>query len=197
MGDQPISYDNAGMRTTIAALIRNLSAHDALEQEHIDATLAWIASGAPLFRVAKPAVPPQHLVSYFVLVDEAERKLLLVDHRNAGLWLPGGGHVELDEHPATTVCRELAEELQILPTFLWPDPIFLTVTQTVGRTGGHTDVSFWYMLRGDTHQSLSFDTGEFYSVRWFDFDAPPLERADPHMGRFMAKLGKRLSSESG
>src|SRR5436305_14277430 len=109
------------MRTTIATLVQNIRAHDALEQEHIDATLAWIASGAPLFRVEKPAVPPEHLVSYFVLVDEAERKLLLVDHKLAGLWLPSGGHVELDEHPSSTVCRELVEELQLSPTFLWPD----------------------------------------------------------------------------
>ncbi|MEU4312510.1 NUDIX domain-containing protein [Nocardia sp. NPDC024068] len=31
----------------------------------------------------------------------------------AGLWLPPGGHVEPDEHPARTACREVAEELGI------------------------------------------------------------------------------------
>ena len=42
----------------------------------------------------KPDVPPKHLVSYFALVDERRGKLLLVDHKLAGLWLPSGGHVE-------------------------------------------------------------------------------------------------------
>ena len=36
--------------------------------------------------------------------------MLLVDHRNAKLWLPTGGHVERDEHPWRTVEREAAEE---------------------------------------------------------------------------------------
>jgi ADP-ribose pyrophosphatase YjhB (NUDIX family) len=37
--------------------------------------------------------------------------MLLVDHQNAGLWLPPGGHVEIAEHPRATVARELREEL--------------------------------------------------------------------------------------
>ena len=106
------------MRATIAALIRAISPGDRLEAEQITATLAWIASGAPLCRSAKPAVPPQHLVAYCVLVDPSQKKLLLVDHKNAGLWLPSGGHVEVDEHPQTTVYRELNEELSISADFL-------------------------------------------------------------------------------
>ena len=36
----------------------------------------------------KPDVPPKHLVSYFALVDDRRGKVLLVDHKLAGLWLP-------------------------------------------------------------------------------------------------------------
>jgi hypothetical protein len=36
------------MRTAIADLVRSIQAGDALERDHIDATLAWIESGAPL-----------------------------------------------------------------------------------------------------------------------------------------------------
>ena len=61
----------------------------------------------------KPDVPPKHLVSYFALVDEARGKMLLVDHKLAGLWLPSGGHVEPDEDPRATVVREIAEELNL------------------------------------------------------------------------------------
>src|SRR5690349_3278098 len=131
------------MRAAIAELVREIQPYDALERDHVAATLAWISSGAPLCRVAKPALPPQHLVCYFALVDPAANQLLLVDHKKAGLWLPGGGHVEPGEHPDATVGRELWEELRVQARFLLPRPLFLTVTQTVGTTAGHTDVSLW------------------------------------------------------
>src|SRR5215475_6387184 len=84
---------------------------DRQEQEHLSDALAWVASGAPLCRIEKPATPPKHLVSYFVVLDEDA--VLLVDHRNAGLWLPPGGHVEPGEHPRETVSREIREELNL------------------------------------------------------------------------------------
>jgi 8-oxo-dGTP diphosphatase len=42
---------------------------DALEQVHLQDAMAWVDSGAPLFRVSKPANPPKHLVSYFAVID--------------------------------------------------------------------------------------------------------------------------------
>lgn len=179
-------------RNALAGLIRTIDPLDELERAQIADTLAWIGSGAPLYRVAKPDVPPRHLVSYFALVDSRERRVLLVDHRNAGLWLPGGGHVEPGEHPAETVRRELSEELGLEAGLLHPAPLFLTVTITVGLTAGHTDVSLWYALRGDSARPVRFDPGEFHGVRWFDLGALPLDRADPHMARFAAKLRLRL-----
>lgn len=184
------------MRSIIAEYIRAIQPYDELEQEHITATLGWIASGAPLFRIAKPDLPPQHLVSYFALVDAAAHKLLLVDHRKAGLWLPSGGHVEPDEDPAATVEREVLEELGIPAIFRFAAPLFLTVTQTVGTSAGHTDVSLWYVLRGDATTPLAFDAEEFYGVQWFAFETIPFDRADPHLRRFIAKLKLALDSES-
>lgn len=67
-------------------------------------------------------------------------------------------------------------------------PLFLTITETVGRTAGHTDVSLWYVLKGSRFEHLDFDRKEFYGVRWFHRDAVPLERADPELGRFLKKL---------
>ncbi len=37
-------------------------------------------------------------------------------------------------------------------------------------------------------QELWFDEAEFYGISWFALDALPLERTDPHMARFVAKL---------
>lgn len=50
------------MRSMIAESIRAIQPYDELERQHIAATLDWIASGAPLFRIARPDRPPQHLV---------------------------------------------------------------------------------------------------------------------------------------
>jgi 8-oxo-dGTP diphosphatase len=148
--------------------------------------LAWIDSGVELCRLQKPAVPPKHLISYFAVVDGDY--LLLVDHINAELWLPTGGHVEPAEHPRTTVVREAKEELCLDGEFLHDQPVFLTITETVGKTAGHTDVSIWYVLRGNRHAELVFDTSEFHSVRWFHRDEVPLGRTDKHMRRFLQKL---------
>ena len=95
------------VRDKIASIVAAIDPIDALERMHRDSTIEWIRSGAPIFRIKKPDVPSKHLVSYFALFDEQCGKLLLVDHKSAGLWLPGGGHVEPDEAPDATVVREL------------------------------------------------------------------------------------------
>jgi 8-oxo-dGTP pyrophosphatase MutT (NUDIX family) len=136
----------------------------------------------------KPDVPPKHLVSYFALVDDRRGKLLLVDHKLAGLWLPSGGHVEPDEDPAATVVRELSEELGLDADFIHAGPMFITVTRTVGEVRGHSDVSLWYLIRGDSSRAIEFDRGEFDRVRWFGFDEIPFEQSDPHLHRFVEKL---------
>ena len=161
---------------------------DSLEAEHLSDALAWVASGAPLCRTKKPATPPKHLVSYFVVLDGDE--LLLVDHKNAGLWLPPGGHVEPGEHPRQTVSREIKEELNlsVAVSEVGP-PLMVTCTQTVGLTSGHIDVSLWYIVNGSRGQPLEFDSAEFNAVQWFKFGAAPLHRADPHLGRFLRKVG--------
>jgi 8-oxo-dGTP diphosphatase len=177
------------MRDRIAETVAAIEPQDEVEREHRDSTVQWIRSGAPIFRTKKPDVPPRHLVSYFALIDEQREKMLLVDHKLAGLWLPSGGHVEPDEDARATVVRELAEELSLAADFMQPGPLFVTVTRTVGGDGGHTDVSLWYLLRGDsTGGAIEFDRGEFHGVRWFGFDEIPFERSDPHMRRFVAKL---------
>ncbi len=180
------------IRSSIEVLVSAIDPYDELEQQHKSATLAWIRDGAQLYRIAKPDIPPQHLVAYFVLVDQAQGKILLVDHKNAGLWLPSGGHVEVDEHPTATVIRELHEELNLSATFLWPEPIFLTVTRTTGASAGHTDVSLWYGLAGDSTQPLRFDADEFYTVQWFPWPTVPTTRTDPHLHRFLAKMRLKL-----
>jgi 8-oxo-dGTP diphosphatase len=117
-----------------------------------------------------------------------------VDHRNAQLWLPSGGHVEPGEHPRATVARELREELGLDLGGAPEAPLMLTISETVGYTAGHTDVSLWYVISADRRLMVEFDAEEFHSVRWFRFSEAPASRSDPHLERFLAKLA--LTSRS-
>jgi len=183
------------MRAAIRREVSSIRPFDALEQIHQAQTLAWIDSGAPLCRTAKPATPPKHLVSYFAVVDG--REILLVDHKSAQLWLPSGGHVEPGEHPRETVARELHEELGFVAGHDIAEPLMLTCTTTVGLCSGHIDVSLWYVVTAARNQRINFDEQEFASVKWFPYSDVPLHRSDPHVARFLAKLGsyKRSSDQ--
>lgn len=180
------------MRELIRKELMAIEPLDAVEREHLADALAWVDSGVELCRVAKPATPPKHLVSYFAVVDGDE--ILLVDHKNAGLWLPSGGHVELGEHPRSTVMRELDEELGFNADHEIQAPLMITCTTTTGLTAAHTDVSLWYVVHAHRSRPITFDTAEFNGVRWFRFSEVPFERSDPHLGRFLEKLGSRLGS---
>ena len=185
------TLSNDSVRESIRGEVASIEPLDELERRSIADVSAWIDSGVELCRIRKPDVPPKHLISYFAVIDDDH--ILLVDHINAELWLPTGGHVEPGEHPRTTVVREAREELGIEAVFLFDHPIFLTITETVGKTAGHTDVSLWYVLQGNRTSRIDFDAAEFYGVRWFHKDDVPLDRTDKHMQRFLEKFYSRRS----
>jgi len=174
------------MRQTIYTEVKNIVPLDELEAQHKSEVLTWIKSDVELCRIEKPATPPKHLVSYFVVIDGDY--VLLVDHKKAKLWLPTGGHVETLEHPRTTVIREAKEELNIEAQLLFNHPLFVTSTETVGNSAGHTDVSLWYVLTSNRFKNLAFDKEEFKSIRWFHRQDIPFSKSDPHMSRFIEKL---------
>lgn len=182
------------IRSSIHHLVSSMTPLDTQELEHTDFVLQWIESGSALFRIEKPAIPDTHLVCYFVVASSNLDQLLLVDHKKAELWLPPGGHVEPDEDPRETVRREAKEELGIEAEFLFNEPLFLTVTKTAGNVTRHTDVSLWYVLKGDPLISLDYDPDEFHQIRWFKIDEVPLHNSDPHMGRFIKKLKLQQAS---
>ena len=182
------------MRSVVRELVRAVEPFDELEGEHRADVLAWIDSGAGIFRTAKPATPPKHLVSYCLVVDPDAERALLVDHRDAERWLPTGGHVEPGEHPVAAATRELQEELGIRPPFhhrVGEVPLLVTVTPTAGRSQAHTDVSLWFVFEAPMSAPVAPDEGEFHGVRWWPFDEitpSGTARFDPHLPRFIAKL---------
>ncbi len=174
------------MRNKIRNEVASILPMDNKELSTQTEILQWIDSGVELCRIQKPDIPPKHLIAYFALIDGDH--ILLVDHINAELWLPTGGHVDPNEHPRDTVLREAKEELGIDGEFLLQKPILITCTETVGKTAGHTDVSIWYALKGSRKMNFHYDDSEFSQVRWFHKDEVPLDRTDPEMKRFMKKL---------
>jgi 8-oxo-dGTP diphosphatase len=184
-------------RTAIQDVMAQIQPVDERERVDLADVNAWVESGAELYRREKPDVPAKHLVAYFAMVDGARKSLLLLDHVKAGLWLPPGGHVEVDEDPLETVRRELVEELGMkaaMVSTIAQLPLFVTVTQTRGA-GSHTDVSLWYVVAGDEKMWLDPDPREFNGHRWQTLDQvleADISGLDPGMHRFVNKLKARL-----
>ena len=172
----------------IEAELRLIAPGDLLELDHLARARDWVHSGAPLCRIAPPATPPTHLVSYFPVIDAGH--VLLGDHISSGLWLPPGGHVEPDEHPRDTVLRECLEELRMPARFLTHGPAFLTIAETIGANP-HEDVSLWYPVQGHVGDIPDYDGREYRNMRWFRFEDAPFDDTDPNLERFLAKLHER------
>lgn len=182
------------MRAAVTAALEFAGPWDAREAEDVMFVGSWAASGAPLCRTGKPDQPSTHLVSYFVVLDEAAGNLLLVDHRKAGLLLPPGGHCEVgDGTPWRTVEREQPEEFRVPATAsrqLGTQPFFTTVTQTQGPAT-HTDVSLWHLSLASEESVTWYDAEEFSAIRWMGIDAvlnTPVELLDPELHRATRKL---------
>ena len=108
-------------------------------------------------------------------------------------------HVEPDEHPAAAARRECREELGVGdPILVGPEtPAFLTVTTTVGRDHGHTDVSLWFIFEGSRDMQLTVDEVEFRDVRWWslpDVASAEGKEFDPQFPRSLQKA-RSLSHE--
>jgi 8-oxo-dGTP pyrophosphatase MutT (NUDIX family) len=170
-------------------ILLKLKPWDSIEASHIEETLKWVQSGAEIYRIKKPDIPKKHLAAYYVLIDIEKASFLLVNHRAAKGWIPGGGHCDPLESPVQTIQRELWEELKVTAPFLWENPLFLTVAD-VGMEGfgRHTDVTFWYVLSGKESMLLKYDNEEFTEARWFPLKELPASVADPHFSRFIEKL---------
>jgi 8-oxo-dGTP diphosphatase len=197
IGDSPgVPIGQTGRVRDSVAVVHDLVAKvtplDLLESEHIADTLRWLESTDDVFRRSKPAVPERHLVSYVVILDRDNFDVLLVDHVNAGLFLPPGGHVEPDEHPAAAARRECREELGIEASFSQSStPAFVTVTTTVGLDAGHTDVSLWFISDGSRSLEMTLDQFEFCGSRWWTLEevtSASGNEFDPPFHRFMTTV---------
>jgi 8-oxo-dGTP diphosphatase len=184
------------LRREIRQLVADIAPFDDVESDTQVSIVKWIDSGAPLFR-EHGATPPIHLAVFFAFLDDASRKIMLVDHRKAGMWLLPGGHND-GESPWKSVLREAEEELAVKGTFhhvIGDAPLFVTESVTRGP-GSHTDVTLWFVLAGDEAMPMEPDEKEFTGVRWVsvdDVDAWVTEcHAPQQLTRFVTKLTSTL-----
>lgn len=175
------------MREEIRNIISNIKPFDPEEQREIENTLEWIDSGAEIFRIEKYDNPPKHIVTYAIIYDLEENKILMTDHKKAKMWLCPGGHIDINEHPKDCALREAKEELREDFELISETPIFLTSLLTFGLQPKHIDVALWYLMKGDSSKNYDFDRREFNDIKWYDLRGIPTN-TDPHMWRFIRKL---------
>lgn len=120
------------------------------------------------------------VVAYIVY----DNKVLLIDHIKYGLWLPIGGHVELDEDPEEALLREIQEEcgleVEVIgerPNFQDPNvkpliaPAYMDI-HTVTET--HRHIGLMYFAKAKTGQ-VKLAEKEHNAIRWFSRE----ELSDP------------------
>jgi len=108
-----------------------------------------------------------------------EGKVLLVNHKTLGKWLPVGGHVELDEDPEQALFREITEETGLSPEqieiigekFPLTDPhvkplytpAFLDIHK-ISET--HRHVGLGYIAKAKSGD-VTLQQAEHTEIRWF------------------------------
>lgn len=117
------------------------------------------------------------LIDFVVVVLVVyENKVLLVNHKELGKWLPIGGHIELDEDPEEAVYREVKEEsgldVEIIgekPSIkregikILYSPAFLDIHKI---NESHRHIGMVYFAKAKTSEIKLADK-EHYEIKWF------------------------------
>ena len=114
-----------------------------------------------------------YTVSVFVV---HEQRVLLVEHKQLGKWLPLGGHIEPGEDPEHAAHREVKEESGLMielhgqrPSPKFPGTRFLfapTYLDVHHISGEHHHLGMIYFARSQTDQ-VKLAQDEHNDIRWF------------------------------
>lgn len=117
---------------------------------------------------------PAHLTASALVLDPSRRRVLLLLHRKAGLWLQTGGHAELgDTTLASVALREATEESGMVGLRISAAPVRLDrhpAPCVPGVVEHHLDVQ--YLVTAPAG-ALPLGSAESAEVGWFDPDALP------------------------
>ena len=121
-------------------------------------------------------------VSIFILFED---KVLLINHKKLNMWLPIGGHIELNEDPDEALFREVQEEcgleieviaeresnMSVEGTKFLYTPAFMNI-HTISET--HKHVTHVYFAKAKSG-AFVHNKEEHTDIRWFtkeDLDKP-------------------------
>lgn len=134
-------------------------------------------------------------------------RVLLVDHKQLGKWLPLGGHIEPGEDPEQAAYREVAEEsgleVELLgdrPPLEFPGtkrltaPAYLDVHDISGE---HRHIGMIYFARALTHETR-LAREEHSEIRWFTAEEmQTLDLKIPEAIRFYGQEAIRRAGDGG
>ncbi len=143
-------------------------------------------------------------VSVFVVHEE---KVLLVDHKKLGKWLPLGGHIDIGEDPEQAAYREVEEESGLAiklsgerPPTDFPGTKILTAPTYLDVHdihGDHRHIGMIYFATAATGD-VRLAPAEHNNIRWFtadELDDP--KWAVPEAIRFYSREALRRLSGRG
>ncbi len=124
--------------------------------------------------------PKSHFCAYFLPYNPKNKKIFIVHHRKANIWLSPGGHIDKDEGLLDTLNREINEELGMKNFFKeLPLPFLLTITpieRKVHPCKEHLDI--WYLMKTDGSK-FNIDPREFNDTKWMAIDEAKKIVIDP------------------
>ncbi|MBX9694605.1 MAG: NUDIX domain-containing protein, partial [Cyanobacteria bacterium] len=119
-----------------------------------------------------------HLTASTLLINTNDHKVLLVYHKFLRLWLPPGGHLDVDEVPVDGALRELREETGIenATIHMWHASSGVPIDidshhiplNDIKNEGEHFHHDFQYLCSSaiDQPDSLAIDDSEVSRTRW-------------------------------
>ncbi|MES2216346.1 MAG: NUDIX domain-containing protein [Patescibacteria group bacterium] len=108
-----------------------------------------------------------HFCAYFIPYNPATKKVFIIHHKKAKLWLFPGGHIDKGESFLETLNREIHEELGVENAIKGPVKPFLigitSIENAVQSCKEHLDTCFSFKTDGS---NFNVDSKEFLDSRW-------------------------------
>lgn len=142
------------------------------EAEHLERIRAFAErKQAPFDRTD----PEGHLVASGLVASPDLDRVVLLHHRQLGMWLQPGGHAEAEERrPRAIALREAREEtgLPVEPHPLWEGLVDVDVHEipAAEEMPAHEHLDLRYLLVADPSDEPAAPPEEAREVRWFDVD---------------------------
>ena len=165
--------------------LRRIKPLDEQEEKDIAETVEWLKLGG---HIHKPDNMEQHLGVLTQVLSPDRESVYLINHKKAQMWLPPGGHVDKDVSLQEAVRNEIREELNIEAAFIDENSFFHTRTLTQGSNAGHIDVTYWFMLEGDTSMQYEVQEKEASGSKWFKIQELLDDLNFSHLHRSLKKI---------